>query len=133
MFDYIEKLRQKSPRAKKQIAFTTAFCFAGIIFTVWAVAIYPNFKQGLLREQKVESAEPSPTSALSANLYSGFESLKDQFTNMKEKIFSAVESSTSTTTANTTTSMDVYTPPATQKQATSTTGVTSTTTLKTAN
>ena len=32
MFDYIEKLRAKSPRAKKQIAFLTALFLAGIIW-----------------------------------------------------------------------------------------------------
>ena len=127
MFEYLEKLRKKSPRAKKGIAFLIAFSFSGIIFLVWMTVIYPNFKNGLLTQRKVdEITNPKPTSAFSDAFSSGYGALKDQFSKVKEMIASVssapvnYNASTtlfsgqnsymlSTTTATTTDSMDIAT------------------------
>ena len=88
MFNLIEKLRQKSPRLKKQIAFLTSFSLAGIIFVIWLSIIYPDFRQTQANEQKASSLEPSPISAFGETFSSGISAIKDQFSQLKGAISS---------------------------------------------
>ena len=88
MFNLIEKLRQKPPRVKKQVAFLTSLSIAGIIFVVWLSVIYPDFRQRQEREQKVSSLEPSPVSTFGQTFQTGIGAIKDQFEKLKGAISS---------------------------------------------
>ena len=88
MFNLIEKLRQKSPRVKKQIAFLMSFSIALIIFVVWFSVIYPDFRQTQAKEQKVSSLEPSPISTFGQTLGTGITAIKEEFKQLKGAISS---------------------------------------------
>ena len=88
MFEIIEKLRQKSPRVKKQIAFLTSFSLAGIIFVIWLSVIFPDFRQTQANEQKVSNLEPSPISTFGQTFGAGISAIKDQFGKLKNGISS---------------------------------------------
>ena len=88
MFEIIEKLRQKSPRIKKQIAFLTSFSLAGIIFVIWLSVIYPDFRKTQANEQKASSLEPSPISTFGETLGTGISAIKEQFGKLKNGISS---------------------------------------------
>ena len=102
MFELIEKLRQKSDRTKKQIAFLVALFFAGIIFVVWLSVVYPNFRQDQIVEQKVAKLEPSPIATFGETISSSFFGITEQFREMKSSISSFFGSVTyqSSTTVN---------------------------------
>jgi hypothetical protein len=88
MFNLIEKLRQKSDRTKKQIAFLTAFFIVGVIFVVWLSVIYPDFRQAQSQEARVSSLEPSPLSSFSDSVSSGVSSIKEKFSEIKTSVSS---------------------------------------------
>ena len=94
MFELIEKLRQKSDRTKKQIAFLVAISFAGIIFVIWLGVVYPDFRNNQLQEQKVSSLEPSPLSNFGVTLSAGFSGIIEQFGVMRSSIESFISSTT---------------------------------------
>ena len=96
MFDFIEKLRQKPDRTKKQIAFLVSLLLAGIIFVIWLSVIYPDFSQTQAKETAVSKQEPSPLSNFSDTFSSGISAIGDQFNKIKESL-----SSFSTTTSTT--------------------------------
>ena len=88
MFNFLEKLRAKPERVKKQMAFLISFLIVGIIFVVWLSVIYPDFRQNQLTEQKVKNFEPNPASSFSATFSSGISAIKEQFNKIKESISS---------------------------------------------
>lgn len=92
MFEFIERLRQKPDRVKKQIAFLTALFLAGIIFVVWLSVIYPDWRQTQNRDVEVKSLEPSPSGAISGTFSDGFSAISDQFKKIKE-VFSSFSGS----------------------------------------
>ncbi len=93
MFSFIEKLRQKPDRTKKQIAFLTALFLAGLIFVVWLSVILPDFQRGQKREEAVSKLEPSPIEAFGETIGAGFSSIGEQFGKLKESVTTMVTSS----------------------------------------
>ncbi len=88
MFEFIEKLRQKSDRTKRQIAFVIALSFSGVIFIVWISVIYPDFMRGQAEAERAVSSEPSPLSTFSGTISVGFSAIGEQIGKAKESIFS---------------------------------------------
>jgi len=88
MFDLIEKLRAKPDSTKKQIAFLVALSVAGIIFVIWLSVIYPDWKEGEIKESNVAKIEPSPLSGFTSNFSNGLTSIKEQFSKLKESVSS---------------------------------------------
>ena len=108
MFKYIERLREKPDRIKKQIAFLSAFLFVGIIFVMWLSVIYPDFKQRQSRETEVSRLSPSPIKTFGVSFASSVTAISDQFNKMKELMSSfssepAYYSGTTTVISGTTT------------------------------
>ena len=77
MFDFLEKLRHKPDKQKKQIAFFVAFLFVGIIFVVWLTVIYPDFRQSRVNQEKVANLEPGPFSTFTSQLSNGISSITE--------------------------------------------------------
>ncbi|MCX6701761.1 MAG: hypothetical protein NTX96_01015 [Candidatus Zambryskibacteria bacterium] len=102
MFELIEKLRQKPDRTKKQIAFLVAFFLTGIIFVIWLSVVYPDFKQGNLKEEVVSKLEPSPLGTFGETFKTGMSAIGEQFTKLKESISSISKDLTSSDVATTT-------------------------------
>jgi len=105
MFDFLEKLRTKSDKQKKQIAFCVALLIAGLIFVIWLSVIFPDFQQSQVQENKVENLAPSPFSVFMSQLSSGVSSITGKFSEIKSSVssFSSapveyVATSTATTT-----------------------------------
>ncbi|MBI4155768.1 MAG: hypothetical protein HY507_00870 [Candidatus Zambryskibacteria bacterium] len=88
MFDFLEKLRSKPEKVKKQIAFFVSIFLAGIIFVVWLSVIYPDFRQSQKQKQKVENLTPSPFSTFTTQLSSGISSISEKFSEIKNTISS---------------------------------------------
>lgn len=88
MFELIERLRQKPDRTKKQIAFLVAFALSGLIFVIWLSVIYPEWREGQMRETKVENLEKSPTYAISETFSDGFRAVGEQFGKIKDAVSS---------------------------------------------
>ena len=88
MFNFLEKLRQKPPHIRKQIAFLVAFSIAGIIFVIWLSVIYPDFRQKQDQEEKISQLEPSPVSSFGQTLTSGISAIKEQFGQLKSAVSS---------------------------------------------
>jgi hypothetical protein len=95
MFDLIEKVRQKSDRTKKQIAFVGSLLVSGVIFVVWLSVIYPDFIDTQSRIIKVKEGEISPITSFSNSFSEGMTAIREQFDEFKEKI-----GGSSTTTAS---------------------------------
>jgi len=93
MFDFLEKLREKPPRVKKQIAFFTAIFFAGIIFVIWLSSVYPNIWKTHLREEKAASLEPGPVDTLGGIFSEAFTVIGEKISEAK-KVISSFASST---------------------------------------
>ena len=102
MFEFIEKLRAKSSRGKKQIAFLTAFSISGAIFVIWLVAVYPDFISTKLKQDNAKKLEPSPLSAFEDTLASSFSALGEEIGQLKEsiKLFSVTAEHYSTTSSD---------------------------------
>ncbi len=83
MFEYIEKLRGKSEKTKKRIAFFGALGFSVVILGIWLSVVYPQIKNPEVVE-KVQTGGPSPLSALGDNIYDGFSSVRGAFGGFKE-------------------------------------------------
>ncbi len=88
MFDYLEKLRKKPERVKKQIAFLISFAIVGVIFVVWLTVIYPDFRQNEEASAVLASTTPSPISAFSDTFSSGISAISEEFSRIKESISS---------------------------------------------
>ena len=84
MFDFIEKLRAKPDRTKKQIAFAVSLFLAGIIFVIWLSVIYPDFSQKQAKQTEVSKQEPSPISNFSDTFSSGISAIGEQFNKINE-------------------------------------------------
>jgi hypothetical protein len=93
MFDYIEKLRQKSDKSKRWIAFLSSFSFAGLIFVVWLSVIYPDFRFQEKQRQTASANEASPVGSFFSNMKEGFAGVKKQVDDMKD-VVSGISSST---------------------------------------
>ena len=104
MFNYIEQLRKKPERIKKQIAFFVAFLIVGIIFVIWLSVIYPQVMGSKKQVAEVSTiTEPRPISAFGDTFFAGLSAISEQFSKIKEAIssFSTLPvyySATSTTT-----------------------------------
>ncbi len=94
MFKLIENLRSKSDRTKKQVAFSIAFFFSGIIFVFWLGIIYPDFRDSTNKEKMVASLEPSPVSVFGDTLSEGISSIQNQFSALKDGVTSFATNST---------------------------------------
>ncbi|KND47772.1 MAG: hypothetical protein AB201_02460 [Parcubacteria bacterium C7867-006] len=88
MFDFIERLRQKSESSKKKIAFLTSFVLVGTIFAVWLSVIYPDFRFREKQKQTAASVEASPTTSFFENIKEGIFGIKNQINNLKESVYS---------------------------------------------
>ena len=102
---FLEKLRQKPERTRKQIAAGTSFAVTGLIFVMWVTVLnhqpaeQPIQQRVASQESQQTTQQPeratSPLSALSANAKSAFSQLSTQFTNWKDdaaETFSATNS-----------------------------------------
>lgn len=119
MFELIERLRSKSDRTKKQVAFLAALFVAGVIFVIWLSVIYPDFRKRQKKNDEVSKLEPSPLGTLGETFKTGFSAIGEQFTSLKESVSSLTTSpvyysTTSTTTTeivvSTTTSEIIFSP-----------------------
>jgi len=84
MLDFLDKIREKPNRAKKRIAFFTAFTLTGIIFIFWFVAIYPSFKEQNAIDKKISKLESSPIESVGSVFGENFNKIKEQFGKIKE-------------------------------------------------
>ena len=87
LFQYIEKLRGKPERVKKQIAFLFSFAVTGIIFVVWLSFIYPDFRHSQSAKDTTNTA--SPVSAFSDIFSSGISAIVEQFGRIQEMVTSS--------------------------------------------
>ena len=115
MFDFIERLRQKSDGSKKKIAFLTSFSLAGLIFVVWLSVIYPDFSFKEKQKQTATAHDTGVFSSFLANMSEGFKGVKDQFNAAKEAV-SSLSTSTHYRTETDTTEADFYTETATTSE-----------------
>jgi len=89
MFDYLDKLRQKPERTKKQVAFFVASFIVGVIFVVWFSIIYPQITVSKHQTAKVpENTEPSPASAFSQTFFAGLSAISEQVSKIQETVSS---------------------------------------------
>ncbi len=86
MLNLIERLRSKPHKIRKKIALLIAVTFSGIILLMWAIVIYPNFKEQEKRDIGVMNAEPSPFSAFTDMIYSSFLTFGGEVTNFKNSL-----------------------------------------------
>ncbi len=86
MFELIEKLRKKSDRTKKQVAFLTAFTFASLIFGVWVTIVFPDWRYAQNQEAKADKATPSPTSAISGTFSEGISAIQSQLAQLRQAV-----------------------------------------------
>lgn len=99
MFNLLEKIRQKPESAKKRIAFLTAFFISGIIFVVWLSIIYPDARQGQIRNETVSKLEPSPVGTFVDTFKTGLGAIGEQIGKMKDLMGSLPAKLSSTTEA----------------------------------
>ena len=83
MFNYLEKLRQKTDREKRKVAFLFSFLFASLIFVVWFFAVFPQLKQQRNIDKKLEKIESSPTESVASVIMSSFGEIKDKVNEIK--------------------------------------------------
>ena len=83
MFEYLEKLRQKSPATRKLIAFTLSFLVAGIIFLFWILVTMPSIWSDKSIADRVSADQPSPISSLSQIFSQGSSVLNEQLNKLK--------------------------------------------------
>jgi len=83
MFEFLEKLRQKSDKEKKRFAFLVSFLFSVTIFGLWFFAVYPSFKEQSDIEKKVKALESSPTESMASVIMSSFGQIKEKISEMK--------------------------------------------------
>ena len=79
-----------------------------IIFVIWLSVVYPSFSRDQIQEEVASSTSPSPLSAFSDTLLTGFSAIGEQFGKIKETVSSfttapAYYSATSTDSIGTTT------------------------------
>ena len=86
MFELLDKIRSKSQRTKKQVAFLVSLSFVGIIFVIWLTAIYPNLKFTEDQQAKMAKLAPSPTSAFMDTITNGFSGIVKQISSVKDAI-----------------------------------------------
>jgi hypothetical protein len=86
MLDFLENLRNKPARLKKQIAFLVALTLAGVIFVIWLSVIYPNWRADQVTTPT--PTEPSPLSLFSTKFSAGLSAVSDQFSKIKDVISS---------------------------------------------
>lgn len=103
MFELIERLRRKSDRTKKQVAFLTALFVAGVIFVVWLSVIYPDFRKKQQKINYVSNLEPSPLGTLGDTFRTGLSAIGEQFTSLKEAVSSITTSPSYYSTTSVTT------------------------------
>ncbi len=102
MYNFLEKIRNKPDRTKKQMAFVTAFCFAGVIFIVWFSIIYPNWHQAQNKENLASQLEPGPLETLGGIISTGVSSISDEVDKAKNTISSFASTTTISTSTNST-------------------------------
>lgn len=91
MFDFLEKLRAKPDRTKKQIAFLSALFFVGIIFVMWLSVIFPNWRESQSKEAKDSKLPPTPISAFFGTFFSGISAISEEFGQLKDSISSFIK------------------------------------------
>src|SRR5436853_616118 len=93
IFTFLEKLRQKPERRRKQAAFLISLFFALVILAVWMTVLYPDWSNGQNRERKAASSLPSPTAAMGSTLSTGFSAIGAQIGEMKNTLSTLASSS----------------------------------------
>ncbi len=83
MFEFLEKLRQKSDKEKRRFAFLVSFLFSATIFALWFFAVYPSFKEQSDIEKKVKALESSPTESMASVIMSSFGQIKEKISEIK--------------------------------------------------
>lgn len=88
MFKYIEKIRTKDDRIKKQIAFVIAFTFSSILFVLWLTVFLPQFEQSQEAESRAQAADEakSPVNNFIDALSAGVGQIKENFDDAKNVI-----------------------------------------------
>lgn len=84
MFEYIERLRQKSEKQKKLIALTYAGIFSGVILGLWFISVFPTIsedKQIADREKKIKSG---PSESFTSNFSGVWSDIKENFGGLKD-------------------------------------------------
>jgi hypothetical protein len=99
MFQFLEKLRQKSDRGRKQIAFIIALFFTGLIFVVWLSIIYPSWYQVESKQGAASKLEPGPIDTLSQIISGGVSSIGSEINKAKDSYSQTSTNPTSTTTS----------------------------------
>ncbi len=104
MFELIERLRNKSDRTKKQVAFFVSIFIAGMIFIVWLSVIYPDFRKRQKKNDEVSNLEPSPLGTITETFVTAFSAIGEQFADLKESVSYITTSPAYYSTTSTTTS-----------------------------
>ncbi|MDQ5949014.1 MAG: hypothetical protein QG589_140 [Patescibacteria group bacterium] len=84
MIEFLDKLREKPVRVRKQIAFLFSLCIVGIIFVIWLSVWYPDMRDNARIQARVSSAEPSPLSSFMSTVSNGVGSLSDNIDSFKK-------------------------------------------------
>ncbi|MFZ2522474.1 MAG: hypothetical protein WAX44_00895 [Minisyncoccia bacterium] len=86
MLNLIERLREKPHKIRKKIALLIAVTFSGIILLMWAIVIYPSFREQEKRDIEAINSEPSPLSAFSDLVYSSLLTFGGEVANFKNSL-----------------------------------------------
>ncbi len=105
MFEFIERLRQKSDKTKKRIAFLSAFCFVGLILVMWLTIVYPDFSFVQKQKQTASVGDTGMFDSFFANITEGFGGIKNQIQSMKDMFYSVSTSTHYTLTDESTTTI----------------------------
>lgn len=93
MFDFIERLRQKSDSSKKKIAFLVSFSISGFIFVVWLTVVLPDFSFSQKQKQAAAVGDAGLFYSFYSNLTEGWNGVQDQFKDLKDTV-SSISTST---------------------------------------
>ncbi len=109
MFDFLDRMRKEPLSKRRTIAFVISLLFTSAIGTMWYVAVFPE-----LGSTKISSVDfVTPQEALSANITTALDGLKDSLSSLRQVITPpatdtpsvsvSAESDTVSTTTGTTT------------------------------
>jgi hypothetical protein len=88
MFNFLEKLRAKPDKTKKQMAFLVALSVCGIIFVVWLTVILPDFRNTETKQAQATALTPGLISTFSDTFSSGIQSIGSTFSELKTTLSS---------------------------------------------
>ena len=85
MFELLDKIRQKPYKTKRNISFLFALLFSAIIFSIWLLSVYPDYKT-FTGKNDYDLKSNTPISSFDSIFSSGFSSVVDQFSNIRNLI-----------------------------------------------